>query len=299
MLRWEEDVDLEHGTVHIHRARDRDTGRAKSTKTKHARRINVEPNLLPLLRATHKESKGNGFVIAMPSERVLARGLRRWLHRAGVSRAELFVSDATRKALTFHDLRATGLTWMAIRGDDPLRIQQRAGHEDFKTTQGYIREAEAVREGFGEVFPVLPSSLLGDRESSEESSEVLQRRGSAGLEGRVLVDENVDTATIPDDLSLFGEKRRVRVPSTPLESAFFVLDRRRSFGRIRNYPKPEQSLGKGGEDLPEPLADGLRLEDVDLGRAECRVAAPPLDLERVVAENGHPGCARGSQIVPG
>jgi hypothetical protein len=25
-------------------------------------------------------------------------------------------------------LRATGITWAAVRGDDPLRIKQRAGH---------------------------------------------------------------------------------------------------------------------------------------------------------------------------
>jgi hypothetical protein len=31
----------------------------------------------------------------------------------------------------------------------------------FSTTELYIREAEAVREGFGEVFPELPASILG------------------------------------------------------------------------------------------------------------------------------------------
>jgi hypothetical protein len=29
--------------------------------------------------------------------------------------------DPTRKAMTFHDTRATGITWWAVRGDDPLR----------------------------------------------------------------------------------------------------------------------------------------------------------------------------------
>lgn len=62
------------------------------------------------------------------------------------------------KAAGFHDLRATGLTWMAVRGDEPLRIMQRAGHEDFATTQIYIRTAEAVRDGFGAPFPPLPPS---------------------------------------------------------------------------------------------------------------------------------------------
>jgi len=49
---------------------------------------------------------------------------------------------------------------MAVRGDDPLKIKQRAGHSSFSTTEIYIREAEAVREGFGQPFPPLPGCLL-------------------------------------------------------------------------------------------------------------------------------------------
>jgi len=78
-----------------------------------------------------------------------------------VERAELFaMRDPTRKAMTFHDTRATGITWCAVRGDDPLKIKQRAGHSSFSTTEGYIREAENLREGFGSVFPPLPDDLL-------------------------------------------------------------------------------------------------------------------------------------------
>jgi hypothetical protein len=43
--------------------------------------------------------------------------------------------------------------------DDPLKIQHRAGHTDFETTQRYIRMAESLREGFGSPFPELPASL--------------------------------------------------------------------------------------------------------------------------------------------
>lgn len=50
------------------------------------------------------------------------------------------------KWITFHDLRATGITWMAVRGDDPLKIKQRAGHASLSTTEGYIRLAEELRE---------------------------------------------------------------------------------------------------------------------------------------------------------
>jgi hypothetical protein len=76
-----------------------------------------------------------------------------------VKRAELFRSDAQHKQITFHDLRATGITWAAVRGDDPLRIKQRAGHLGFSTTEIYIREAENLREGFGAVFPALTPLL--------------------------------------------------------------------------------------------------------------------------------------------
>jgi hypothetical protein len=67
-----------------------------------------------------------------------------------------FSTTATTKAITWHDLRATGCTWMAIAGVDPAKIQQRAGHERYDTTQRYVREAENLREGFGDVFPPLP-----------------------------------------------------------------------------------------------------------------------------------------------
>ncbi len=49
---------------------------------------------------------------------------------------------------------------MAARGDDPLRIKQRAAHSSFSTTEGSLREAENRRAGFGDPFPPLPADLL-------------------------------------------------------------------------------------------------------------------------------------------
>jgi integrase len=76
-----------------------------------------------------------------------SKKLRRHLQMAGVSRAALFADDDHRKPITFHDLRGTAATWMALRGDAPLVIQQRVGHAQFSTTSIYIREAEAVGQG--------------------------------------------------------------------------------------------------------------------------------------------------------
>ncbi len=107
---------------------------AKSTKCDAARRIPIEPNLLPLLQAMRQEVSGRGPVLRLAGDGGPAK-LRMYLKRAGVKRADLFTTDATRKAITFHDLRATGMTWCAVRGDEPLKIMQRAGHSDFETTK--------------------------------------------------------------------------------------------------------------------------------------------------------------------
>jgi len=74
---------------------------------------------MPLLRAMHLEAKGAGRVITMRQQKWWAADLRKHLVAARIDRAALFRNDATCKRLRFHDLRGTGLTWMAIRGDDP------------------------------------------------------------------------------------------------------------------------------------------------------------------------------------
>jgi len=158
-LEWD-DIDLAHGKVTIHRAVDRDRTGTKSVNNKEPRTFGVESELLPLLGAMHKEAGGSGRVVMMPRVRDLAELLRYFVAAAGVTRAELFASDATRIGLRFHDLRATAVTWWAVRGDGAERIWARTGHEDWPTMRKYMRVAESLGAGFGSVFPPLPTQLL-------------------------------------------------------------------------------------------------------------------------------------------
>ncbi len=98
-----------------------------------------------------------------------------------MKRAELFADDATRKQIRFYDLRATGITWLAIRGVDPLRIKQQAGHGSFSTTEGYIRCADVLGTAIGDVFPTLPKALHGrpTRFPTRNPSDWAQLTGSA------------------------------------------------------------------------------------------------------------------------
>lgn len=161
-LGWD-DLDLEHGIAHIHRSVVRtDRTQDGETKSQRSRRLAIEPTLLPLLRAMQREAaeKRIGRVLnPMPPWYDLAKGLRVYLIAAGITRPELLARGPTRRWITFHDLRATGITWMAVRGDDPLKIRQRVGHEHVATTERYIRVAEELRPGFGAVFPRLPRGV--------------------------------------------------------------------------------------------------------------------------------------------
>ncbi len=167
-LEWS-DVDLDHGLVTIHRAierarhRGKMKGETKETKTDGSMRtVPIDPNLLPLLETMHDEAGGEGRLFPKPpTEDKLARALRRYLQLAGVDRPALFINDSTRQWINwYHATRATGLTWEAVRGTDPLKIMQRGGHRHFSTTQIYVREAENLRGRTGDAFPPLPPELF-------------------------------------------------------------------------------------------------------------------------------------------
>ena len=162
-LRWE-DVDVERGIITVHQAleRRRVGGAVKSTKTDEERRVTVEVGLRALLRFMHEHRTSALVFPKMPPDHGSdgqAATLRADLERAGVTRAALLEKVRTRKRMTFHDLRATGITWAAIRGDDALKIMARSGHTEYQTLMAYVREAEVIREGFGTVFPELPEAL--------------------------------------------------------------------------------------------------------------------------------------------
>jgi len=114
--------------------------------------------------------------------------------------------------MTWYDLRATGITWMAIRGDDPLKIMARAGHEDFATTHGYIREAEAVRQGFGDVFPPLPSCLL--RPADEAPPKGGEGEECPPTPGESSRESSGGSLTTRNDCGGAGNRTRVREASS-------------------------------------------------------------------------------------
>lgn len=160
VLTWS-DVNLDVGTIYVHKAWDRARSKTKAPKTRAGiRHVPIEPTLVPLLRVLHDLANGSGNVLPMPPAEDWAERFRSHLKRAGVDRAALFTDDDTHKQITLYDLRATGITWRCLRKDYGPEIQQAAGHEKYDTTDGYIRTARVFVGRIGEPFPALPQSLL-------------------------------------------------------------------------------------------------------------------------------------------
>jgi integrase len=181
-----DDADLDHRVVHIHRSVDRQTGELKETKTNNPRRLPMEPNIVPLIAQLVAEARAEDRdrLVKMPALCDLSVRLRQYLRWAGVARSELYKTTPTSKQVTWHDLRATGATWMAIRGDEPQRIMARCGHENMATTMGYVREAESLNVPRHSVFPDLPAALNCPPELTEDAQTWGRTGGNRSVEAR-------------------------------------------------------------------------------------------------------------------
>ncbi|HKY40691.1 MAG TPA: tyrosine-type recombinase/integrase [Polyangiaceae bacterium] len=169
-LLWRAGIDLEHGMVRVNRAWNSRKKRFNEyTKTEDSRHFRMEPVLRPMFEAMFKRRRTE---LVFTTFDKLAVTLRADLLTAGVDRPALHKPKPGAELMRFHDLRATGITYMALRGDPDNDIRERAGHADFTTTQIYIRRGhQALGASIGAPFFALPDELCGIvRESSGGAS---------------------------------------------------------------------------------------------------------------------------------
>ena len=153
------DVDLAHGVLSITRALNRRTGMVEVDEV--GRDAAGSPSSRTCFRSfdscTSRQGR-NGARVRAGRDAHVSRTFRRWLAKAGVTGPAARDGTPTSKPLTWHDLRATGATWMAVRGDDPLKIKQRCGHADVlhdaRSTSGRPRPSG---RGSATCFPDAPA----------------------------------------------------------------------------------------------------------------------------------------------
>jgi hypothetical protein len=77
-----------------------------------------------------------------------------------VNRADLHDDRSGTKKITFHDLRATGITGEALANTELLAIMQRAGYRESKTTFATSGGPKPSASDAGEPFLPLPLDLI-------------------------------------------------------------------------------------------------------------------------------------------
>lgn len=152
-LRWT-DVDLLHGRILVSRSHEADT-----TKGGYARTVPIANDLAPVLREWKLRSPGlhvfptTAGTQRGPNDRIFFETLRMVLARAGIARI-----DPDGRALSFHSLRHTWASHLAMSGLDLYTIMKMGGWKSYAMVQVY---AHLLPEAFDGVrnrirLPALP-----------------------------------------------------------------------------------------------------------------------------------------------
>ncbi len=126
--------------------------------------------LLVMLMTHGNDSDLLAPLLALPYR--VAPIFREHLKLAGVERRELHKSTTSTLRANRRTGRDSGITWSALLNVGGVRlaertIKSRAGHEAWKTTEGYIKMAEDFTGGkIGVPFAALPAQFLADVEAA-------------------------------------------------------------------------------------------------------------------------------------
>jgi hypothetical protein len=157
-------VDLDGEVVAVSRAWDWNDDEPKAPKTANGiREVPIHSGLLPLLTRLVDGKPLDAKVVPIFEQTSVHRAaelMRSHLALAGVNHPRLLDNTSTHMPIGFRSWRDTGITWSAIEGVSLQTLQRRAGHDDPKTTSGYVKEAEDRPKLRGQVFPTLPADLV-------------------------------------------------------------------------------------------------------------------------------------------
>jgi hypothetical protein len=193
----------------------------------------------------------------MPPPEDRAELLRKDLRTVGVTRAELHIErDPLQRAIVFHDLRDTGLTHMAVRGDSPVVVQWAGGHTDFKTTQGYIARGQVEARRIGAPLPPLPPELFS---------------GSDRLDPPLDPDPIV-LAKVPETVAFFATPMGIEGPTREPDS-------RKDSAPLADGPRGDWREVPRGGDASRTLATVASNDDLD-----AALVRAVLDGDRVAAD---------------
>jgi len=151
-LKWT-DIDMDARIISVTRQWTSKNGFGP-TKTRLNRVVPISDELLSFLKARKLQ-------IGSESEFVLPH-LTEWTHGDQASVIRDFCVAIKITSIKFHDLRATFITNLLSRGESLARVMSIVGHNELKTTNGYLRKAGVdVQGGTDKLGYKLPQESEG------------------------------------------------------------------------------------------------------------------------------------------
>lgn len=129
-LRWSK-IDFDNQLIKVDEAWCSKLG-FKTTKSGHARWVEIAPALLTFLEELKLETGETGFVLPRITE---------WERGLQARELALFLQGIGYAPVRFHDLRATWATVLLNKGIAPIKVMIAGGWRNLKTMQEYIRKA--------------------------------------------------------------------------------------------------------------------------------------------------------------
>lgn len=155
-LRWS-DIDLENRRISVTRSWDSKVGYGP-TKTQRNRVVPISASLKQLLCELRLSA---GRSSSVPGEDFVLPHLQEWTDGAQAAVLRDFCKAIGITSVKFHDLRATFITQLLLRGVPLAQVMAIVGHSQLKTTNVYLRVAGTDLQGATEKLSyTLPTEQL-------------------------------------------------------------------------------------------------------------------------------------------
>ena len=153
-LTWA-DIDWKGRQITVNKTRDAKTGLRLGTKTSEARKIPINNELLILLEELRRETFSSASDPILPHWREFASGEQG-------KPLKLICQSLQIPPIRFHDLRATGITMLLLKGVALTRVMLVAGHKRISSTNIYLRASGREAEGATDCLKLLEKNSPQD-----------------------------------------------------------------------------------------------------------------------------------------
>jgi integrase len=146
-LTWA-DIDWQGRLLTVNKTRDAKTGLKLGTKNSESRKIPINNELLTILEELRRET------FSAPSDPILPY----WREFASGEQGKplkLICQSLQLPPIRFHDLRATGITLLLMKGVALTRVMLVAGHKRISSTNIYLRASGREAEGATDCLQLL------------------------------------------------------------------------------------------------------------------------------------------------